>query len=232
MTSAYTCAETRTLAPELALEVLGGAERAEALEHLGSCAGCRNYLAELTEVVDALPVLVAEADPPAGFEARALQKLGVAEPRWRRRFSRTVVALIAAMAVAAAASIASVAGVRIAEGGATRPARDVAEAALVDRQGAPVGTVVVPSGSRRVVFVAVDGSLPRGAYTLEGRNGNGGWSRIDRFDVAKSAAYVAAPVPDSSWPLTAVRVVDPSGSTVAVSAVGSAGGAPAAAPTG
>ncbi len=146
MSSAYTCAEARVLAPELALEVLGGAERAEAVEHLGSCAGCRSYLAELTEVVDALPVLVAEADPPAGFEARTLQRLGAGEQRWRRRFGRTVVAVLAALAVAAAASVASVAGVRMAEGNPPRVAEQVVDAPLTDRQGASVGTAVVPDG--------------------------------------------------------------------------------------
>lgn len=225
MSSAYTCVETRARAPEMALDVLGGTERAEALEHLGSCAVCRSYLAELTEVVDALPVLIAEADPPVGFERRTLERMGAAEPRWRRRVGRTAVALIAALAVGAAASIVSVVGVRLAESEPPRVAATVTEARLVDRDGSPLGSVVVPTGSEHVVFVALDGSLPRGAYTLDGRDDSRVWSHVHRFDVGRSAAHFAAAIPDSAWPLRVVRVVDASGSTVARSALHPVGAA-------
>lgn len=223
MSSAYTCVETRARAPEMALDVLGGSERAEALEHLGSCAVCRSYLAELTEVVDALPVLIAEADPPAGFERRTLERMGAVESRWHRRVGRTVVALLAALAVGAAASIASVAGVRLAESDPPRAAATVTEARLVGRDGSPLGSVLVPAGSEHVVFVTLDGALPGGAYTLDGRDDSRVWSHVHRFDVGRSAAYFAAPVPDSAWPLRVVRIVDASGSTVARSALHAVG---------
>jgi len=47
-----------------------------------------------------------------------------------------------------------------------------------------------------VVFAAVDVSLPRGGYTLEGRNGGEGWSHLRRFDSKGEPVYFAAPVPD------------------------------------
>ncbi len=73
--SALTCSEVRELAPELALGILGGAERAEVLLHVNGCARCQAYVAELTEAADAHPatragggtagrVRVAGAPPP------------------------------------------------------------------------------------------------------------------------------------------------------------------------
>lgn len=224
MIAAYGCVDTRALAPELALEIVGGAERAEAVEHLGSCSGCRAYLAELTDVVDALPVLVTEADPPAGFEGRVLERLRADRPAWRRRTGRVVVALLAALAVAAAASIVSVAVVRIAEGTSARSASKVAEGALVDRRGEPVGTVLVSAGSRRALFASIDPSLPRGHYVVEGRGGGHTWTRLHAFDKGAAAVELAVAVPGAAWPVRAVRLIDGSGAPVAGATVTSATG--------
>ena len=76
--SALSCAEVRELAPELALGILGGAERAEVVLHVNGCARCQAYVAELTEAADAIPQLAPEAEPPAGFERRVLHRLGEA----------------------------------------------------------------------------------------------------------------------------------------------------------
>ena len=72
--SVLTCAEVREFAPELALGILGGAERAEVVFHVNGCARCQAYVAELTEAADAIPQLVPEAEPPPGFEARVLRQ--------------------------------------------------------------------------------------------------------------------------------------------------------------
>jgi anti-sigma factor RsiW len=61
-------------APELALGLLTGAERAEAVAHLHECAAYRAEVARLTDVADALRDLTA-AEPPAGFETRVLARL-------------------------------------------------------------------------------------------------------------------------------------------------------------
>ena len=77
--SALSCAEVRELAPELALGILSGAERAEVLLHVNGCSRCQAYVAELTEAADVIPQLAPEAEPPPGFEARVLHRFG--EPR-------------------------------------------------------------------------------------------------------------------------------------------------------
>ena len=82
--SAYSCAQLRDVAPELALGVLGGAERAEAIMHVNGCARCQALVNELTEVADALPLLAPEIEPPSGFEqTRAL--VGTGAPASQRR---------------------------------------------------------------------------------------------------------------------------------------------------
>jgi hypothetical protein len=75
------CDQVREVAPELALGIADGKERAEALAHLASCSACRSYLAELTDVADDLLALTPSEEPPVGFETRVLEELGVEPPR-------------------------------------------------------------------------------------------------------------------------------------------------------
>ena len=71
--SAYSCAQLRDVAPELALGVLGGAEHAEAIMHVNDCARCQALVNELAEAADALPLLAPEIEPPVRVRAtRAL----------------------------------------------------------------------------------------------------------------------------------------------------------------
>ena len=66
------CAAARERAPELALGLLTGAERAEVVFHVNGCARCRSILDGFAEIVDVLPHLAPEVEPPAGFERRVL----------------------------------------------------------------------------------------------------------------------------------------------------------------
>src|SRR3954462_5519802 len=93
--SALSCAEVRELAPELALGILSGAERAEVLLHVNGCARCQAYVAQLTEAAHAAdppepapapPRRPPAAEPPAGFESRVLRRLDEGERRTRRRW--------------------------------------------------------------------------------------------------------------------------------------------------
>ncbi|MCA1833273.1 MAG: zf-HC2 domain-containing protein [Actinobacteria bacterium] len=92
-----TCAETRELAPELALGAISGPERARVLGHLSSCVDCRLFVEELTEAADALLLLSPDAEPPLGFESKVLKSM--ASPR---RSFRRLTALLAAAVIASA----------------------------------------------------------------------------------------------------------------------------------
>jgi hypothetical protein len=86
------CAGFADVAAELALGVLTGRERAEALAHLDHCEECREHVRQLTMTGEELLGLLPSAEPPPGFETRVMERLGLAVPGPRhaahRRLSR------------------------------------------------------------------------------------------------------------------------------------------------
>jgi hypothetical protein len=71
------CTELAKVAAELALGVLTGRERAEAVAHLSGCDACREYVRQLIETHEGLVALLPPKEPPAGFETRVLDRLGL-----------------------------------------------------------------------------------------------------------------------------------------------------------
>src|ERR1700758_5802410 len=72
-----TCAELADVAAELALGVLTGRERAMAVAHLDECDACREDVRHLMATGEQLLELLPPAEPPAGFETRVLERLGL-----------------------------------------------------------------------------------------------------------------------------------------------------------
>jgi len=72
-----TCAELADVAAELALGVLTGRERAMAVVHLDKCDACREEVRQLMTTGEQLLELLPAAEPPAGFETRVLDRLGL-----------------------------------------------------------------------------------------------------------------------------------------------------------
>ena len=95
------CKETRELLPELALGILGGEERARALDHLTSCTDCSSELAALSRAADGLLTLAPQHEPPAGFEDRVLARLRRERPQHRARRFMTFTAAAALIAIVA-----------------------------------------------------------------------------------------------------------------------------------
>ena len=101
----FDCERLHEIAPELALGIADGEDRARALDHLAGCANCRAHIERLSAVADELLMMAPAAEPPAGFEERVV---GTIEPaprrsRWRRlaipAFAATAAAAIAAFVV-------------------------------------------------------------------------------------------------------------------------------------
>jgi Putative zinc-finger len=82
------CDEVRELAPELALGIVDGEERADALRHLTGCADCRRAVEELSEVADDLLMVAPVQEPSAGFESRVVAAMGLEEGSPRRKRAR------------------------------------------------------------------------------------------------------------------------------------------------
>jgi hypothetical protein len=88
------CAEFADVTAEVALGVLTGRERADALAHLDSCGVCAAHVRQLTTAGEQLISLLPPSEPPPAFETRVMARLGLAAPDPRlashRRRSRRV----------------------------------------------------------------------------------------------------------------------------------------------
>jgi hypothetical protein len=74
------CTQLAGVAAELALGVLTGRGRAEAIAHLDRCEACRRDVRQLTLTGEELLGLLPASEPPAGFEIRVLEQLGLRVP--------------------------------------------------------------------------------------------------------------------------------------------------------
>jgi hypothetical protein len=161
--SALGCPDVREIGPDFAFGILDGEARADVLLHLDHCPTCQRFVSELSETADAMVLLAPEAEPPTGFERRALDR--IVETSRRRRWRTTK--LVAA--TAAAAAILSVVTVRIVDQ-SREPAPYVAAAqtvSMVGADGKEVGKVdVVSDGTTMALDLSVAYALPDGDYNI------------------------------------------------------------------
>jgi Putative zinc-finger len=205
------CDELRELAPEIALGTIDGEERAEALRHLATCADCRRLVDQLSEVADELLMLAPVQEPPAGFESRVIDALGLQRRRPARRLGRRVVRWlgppVAAAAVSAAALVAvyhddSVTADRYRDTLAQADGQYFQAEPLRDETGAEAGVVFGYQGAPSWVLVTVAAShrdrvssgelvtrdrrtIPLPAFELDPGSGSwGGAIPVNLYDVA------------------------------------------------
>ena len=160
MSEPYGCREVEAVDAELALGVLAGPERAEALAHLQQCAACAQLVDDLARTGDRLLVAVPAADPPDGFEVRALAGMAddgdpaaVVPPMPRRpKLVLAAAVVIAVLAIAVGAVAYAMAG--------DRPSSSVVVATMTSEDGERVGEVYLRDGDPAWVFVAVPGWQP------------------------------------------------------------------------
>jgi Putative zinc-finger len=163
------CEEIRDMAPEIALGIADGEERAEALRHLSACGECRRLVEQLSQVADELLVLAPTQEPPAGFESRVVKALGLETPPRRRRarwltprwLAPRLGPALAAAAVTAAALIAVYSddhrtAERYREALATADGRYFQAEHLTDAAGAEAGVAFGYEGTPSWLFVTVE----------------------------------------------------------------------------
>ena len=127
-------------APELALGILPGDERAAALAHLDECPGCRQQVSSLAGVTDQLLLLTPTAEPQAGFEQRVLASLGTSPNRVRAPRVKWPAVRVTAAALVLAACIAL--AVLVISKGSSEPSSLTTEP-MRTASGAVVGKVFV-----------------------------------------------------------------------------------------
>jgi hypothetical protein len=163
--NSMSCAEFHDSAAELALGVLTGRERAEALAHLDHCEACREHVRQLTMTGEQMLGLLPTAEPPAGFETRVMDRLGLTVPApqpLRQRKRRNVWGHVPRRVLAAAAVVVAVLGAALGGWGlhaATTPAATSAlsSATLVAASDHDnVGKVYVFNGDKPWMYMSVD----------------------------------------------------------------------------
>lgn len=206
------CASVREHAPDLALDILSGGERAEMLDHLAFCAGCQAVVDEYIDVADLLPHLAPDLEPPPGFESRVARAM---RPD-RRRATRRLVAAVAV--AAAAATITSVAAIRVIEADSTddrvASAPSLRTVRMMGADGLPVGRVTVSNGSPAALVVSVDYAVPDGAYTLELRAKHSSADEVGTITIADGRGEWSGRAVIPTGTRSTLALVGASGTTV------------------
>jgi hypothetical protein len=159
LVKAMDCTRFADVAPELALGVLPGDERAEAVAHLDECAHCQQLVGTYTVLTDRLLLLAPRAEPPPRFESQVVAAMTADQgapastrsraphPTARRRIPGAVLA-VAACIVALLLTLGVV-------GPSSSPS--VAAADMRTSQGDLVGQIFVHDGPPAKVFMNLPG---------------------------------------------------------------------------
>jgi hypothetical protein len=205
------CERTRELAPELALGIADGAERAAALRHLAGCPECRRAVQELSELADELLLLTPAHEPPLGFESRVLARL----PRRVRRRPRllTVLAPAAAAAALAAGIVLGVTrdDVRLAD--QYRDTLDVAHGSsfAAARLRPSAGVVYAYRGEPSWIFVYVDAEHRARSYRVELTMTSGRRMSLPSLRLDRVTGSAGSAIPYDVHDVAAVRLIGTGG---------------------
>jgi Putative zinc-finger len=212
-TSRLGCDEMEELAPDFALGTLTGAERAEAVGHLASCAQCQRRVAELAQVVDSLLVLAPDEQPSAELETRVLARTvghqsgngDAARPSRRRRwgFAGAIAAAVLAVGAFAVAAV-------------TRDNQergDTARTAVATEDGGrSVCRAVINEVDPAWLFVSLDEPDEEHAdYAVEVRLDNGEAARVGRIEVLDGHGELAVTLDLQGSHARSVRLIGAGG---------------------
>ncbi|MEI8238493.1 MAG: zf-HC2 domain-containing protein [Actinomycetota bacterium] len=214
------CDAVRDLAPEAALDVLPGEERALVLEHLHHCTTCRSVVDGYADVASALLLALPEADVPAVVEAnlRATSPAPAMDPALalsRRHVARPLLAVAAAVLLV---------GVLVIAFGRSDTqhiySAQAEQLSLVTSGGTTVGTVVIDPGSSPWISMSVVGALPTATYHCEVLLADASTTPVGNLAVANGTGTWSGPLHVDASHILQVRLISPSGDTVAFATYG------------
>lgn len=211
------CQRFHELAPELALGILPGAERATAIAHAQHCAACRDHFMPLAVIGDDLLGLVPAHEPSSGFETRVLNRVRPTAPPRRRTGVLT----------AAAVGIAVVAGFG---GSAVEAAVQHDHAARATVQQLRTGTFTVGdhqmgqiflyTGRPAWVYMSVKTNHPTDEITCRVVRTDGTVVDIGKFPVGGGYGHWGAPLGIDPASAAEAQLVATDGTVLATSRLG------------
>ncbi|HWE88465.1 MAG TPA: hypothetical protein VG317_03250 [Pseudonocardiaceae bacterium] len=208
----FNCERLHELAAELALGVLPGRDRAEALAHLNECPDCLEHVQALTQVGDSLLGLLPGVEPPVGFENRVAGRLGFGgrrnrRPRW----------LPITLAAAVAAVLFGVGGWALGSAGHGGDQPSLRTAALFGPRHQQVGEVFAYAGAGHPawVYMAVDTGDVHGRVSCDLERAGGGLIPVGSFAVADGYGSWGAPISVDPSAVVGARLVSDTGAVLA-----------------
>jgi anti-sigma factor RsiW len=215
---------------ELALNVLTGRERAQAVAHLQRCGRCRAQVDQLASASDELLRLLPDRQPPVGFTAQAARQLGQARKASRQPRSRLVLAAAAAIVVVIVVIVGGLTGWALrtapgssqATGASPSPLRS---AALLTPGHQAAGKVFLHRGSPTWMFVTADlpaGDSPAedGTVVCQLTDQAGQTITVGSFQLIGGDGYWGSPEPDQAASIVGARLVSTAGTVLATASVG------------
>jgi hypothetical protein len=234
------CAEFADAAAELALGVLTGRERAQALAHLDRCEACRENVRQLTVTGEELVGLLPAIEPPAGFETRVMERLGLGTPApapapvpvprlgLARRFGRKLSdwtgrgggvsyprRMLAGVAVAAAVIVAGLGGWGLHAATSSPAASPLSSAALLTASHQTAGKIYFYNGDHRWLYMSVDIGSGNDTVICQVEGSDGRFTTVGSFRLSGGFGYWGSPDPVTSGPLTGARLVTTTGTVLA-----------------
>jgi anti-sigma factor RsiW len=210
---------------ELALGVLTGRERAQALSHVESCRRCADELEQLSRAADTVVQVAPEVEPPMGFEVRLFEKMGVSDAR-RRRFRPSH--WIPAAAAVAAAAVALGLGLTLPSSGPTATAQEhrqrpqgahVISAPLM-QDGVSVGRVATFGGDTPWMSMMLDDEAVHGTVSCVVVTDDGRTHHVGTFVAREGYSTWASPLSVNPKDIRTAEVVSPGGTVVATATLG------------
>jgi hypothetical protein len=177
---------------DLALGHLAPDQADAVLAHVRGCDRCRTELDALSATADWLLLLAPEAEPPVGFEARALSAMGVGRSR-RASWTRRVAVLVLLVAGAAAVGV------------------------MVGRASAPDHEVLVAASltpDRSALFMSIEGSAGE-TYGCALRAADGTTTHVATWTLRGASGSWRVDLPPALRASTEVVVTDEGGREVA-----------------
>lgn len=236
------CAGFADARAELALGVLTGRERAEALAHLSHCAACQESVRQLMMKGEQLVQLLPAKEPPPGFDTRVLERLSVAalsagpgragrtSPTGERRRlggeagesgegkprgPRGPRRVLAAAAVALVAAVSALGGWGLDAATSSPDSSSLSSAALLSASHQKVGKIFFYGGSQQWLSMSVNLHSGTGAVTCQLVSPDGHVMTLGSFRLDAGYGAWASPGPVSSAQFASVRLVRADGTVLA-----------------